>query len=445
MALEDICVIAVDFGTSNTVVATNRDTYLHDELSGKQTIPSAISILPNDGGKRYGQASRDSDDTCAKHFLEFKRYVTSHTKDDIMEHAFREWWKYIRNRTNATHVVATVPVSWEPEQKQKYRDLISTSGMQVISLYDEPVAAMAYHYGANAVLSKDVVVYDMGAGTLDISCICHETGYIKTAGNSDFGGTNLIMALYEKVIDTYPHLREWLGQRSIRKKRLFLECEEHIRRGCDIEIWFPHDDTTFKISYYKLLQYIKYRFEDIMTAPLLSVCDKNKEYDLIFVGGPCQSTWVRDIIRRCFKWRVVTETDMMTSVCGGAWILWNDEMMSKKKKDDNMPALWKPTLHDNIGIMSKDGLFVPLIYAGAGLPAYGESTFTTYEDDVNEVNIDVYRGKHFLCDGNTFLFTKVCSIPKESKGIVKIGVNMSVDEYENVEVMACYREYGNAE
>lgn len=437
MSLEENIIIAVDFGTSNTIICTNDNTYLHDEQSGKYCIPSSISIsrLHDKNHIMYGSASHESDDVSYKHFMEFKRYITSDKHDDDMENAICLWWKYIKSRTNATHVIVTVPVSWTQHHRKRYRDIIeSSTDIKVLDMYDEPIAAMAYHYGPHATLTHDVIVYDMGAGTLDISCICHKTGCVQTSGNSHFGGTNLVYALYEKIIDTYPHLTSWLDKIPIRRKRLFLECEENLIRGGDVDIWFPHDDTTFKMSRNALLSYMQYRFRDIMIEPLRNVVSQ-QSYDIIFVGGPCQSSWIRDIILSSYQFRVATKSDMLISVCGGAWALWKHDNHNNDNGDADISFLWKPTLRDNIGLRAKDGLFVPLIYAGSELPAYGESKFTTYEDDMDEVDIDIYRGNHFVCDGNTKIYHTTKHIPSASRGVVKINIRVDVDEHENVSVI----------
>ena len=447
--------IALDLGTSNTVVATNKTSYMHD-AHGNYVIPSAISLHKTHKAMAYaGQDALDSTDTDLYHILEFKRFVADpsrytpmHTADDgeyTIADIFAYYIEWLIEAASAcwgtkpTHVVATVPVAWTSTQRALYATYLKP--LQVVRLIDEPIAASIAacpddHY-------YQTVVYDMGAGTLDIAIVnlrddskdaldsnnkkSYKVHY--STGLPDFGGTNITMAIYNHLCIKHHHIiMPWLEKNPIRRKRLFAHCER-IKKTVEqcrmpVTATIADCDIEFTQSEYR---HIIQPLLDLATSCIPAL---NAHPYVIFIGGPTQSPMLKAAVQEHIKGVVCTSVNPYYAVAIGA------AMMIPSAHSQDAPIDVQGVVHHDIGIKVKGNRMAPLIYKGTELPVSVSKVFTTADDYLDDVEIEIYEGNHFLTDSNTRLQGFLLDVPLRERGKVRVRVAVSVSAAYVIEASA---------
>lgn len=452
-------IIAIDLGTSNTSVCLGQ-TQLYDE-HGNYEIPSAVSCSKKTKEcVLYGAISKQSSDPDLYHFMEFKRYISNpnsfvaaKTEDGgtyTISDIFHYFLTYIISLCSANPegetvgVVVTVPSKWSAKDRERYVEYIGKSvGLDVLGIYEEPVAAVVSEYGLQE-LTRPIMVFDMGAGTTDVSLV-YPDDRVVTRGNHHFGGTNITMALYQKVLDSSYDIRSWMenGEKNIKRKKLYLACEKakiDCATGKTNCIYVSVAGSSWTMSSVLWDQFIRIQFYQKVIEHVVDICPLEETTDIIFVGGPCGSENIRNIVLSCrSSWGNILRGSPKHCVSSGAMTLYQDMKSNidnifdneneNEHENDDILMLQNTTKHD-IGVKTKDGLFSVLIPAGSPYPSAGQATYTTYEDGIDEIEIEVYEGDHFLVEANTLLYKTSHSIPKRDKGLVRVILTLIAHSYD---------------
>merc|ERR550514_1464164 len=106
-----------------------------------------------------------------------------------------------------TEAVVTVPAYFNDSQRQATKDAGSISGMNVLRIINEPTAAaIAYGLDKKGAGERNVLIYDMGGGTFDVSLLTIEDGIFEvkaTAGDTHLGGEDFDNRLVDFCVQDF--------------------------------------------------------------------------------------------------------------------------------------------------------------------------------------------------------------------------------------------------
>jgi molecular chaperone DnaK (HSP70) len=213
-------IIGIDLGTTNSEVAFVRDgTPQVIAVDGSKLLPSVVG-LADDGALLVGQSARNQYVLRPERTVRsIKRRMGQDEKVPMGESAFtpQEISALILRRlkeaaeqhlgTTVTRAVITVPAYFSDAQRQATRDAGKLAGLQVVRIINEPTAA-ALAYEAAHEGHKNILVYDLGGGTFDVSVVRMEKDVVEVLsshGNNHLGGDDFDA----RVVD---HLVGWLKQ-----------------------------------------------------------------------------------------------------------------------------------------------------------------------------------------------------------------------------------------
>ena len=222
MTLNDI-IIGIDLGTTNSEVAVVQDGQTHIiEVDGSKILPSLVG-LADDGALLVGQTARNQYTLYPERTV---RSVKRRMGEDVrlpmgdQEYTPQEISALILGRLKkaaedylgqpVSKAVITVPAYFSDAQRQATRDAGELAHLQVVRIINEPTAA-ALAYEADHKEAKNILVYDLGGGTFDVSVVRLSqdvTEVLASHGNNHLGGDDFDAKLVEHVTT---HLKEKKG------------------------------------------------------------------------------------------------------------------------------------------------------------------------------------------------------------------------------------------
>ncbi|CAK0896414.1 unnamed protein product [Prorocentrum cordatum] len=213
------------------------------------------------------------------------------------------------------HAVVTVPAYFNDAQRQSTKDAGTISGMNILRIINEPTAA-AIAYGLDKKTEKNILVYDLGGGTFDVSLLTIDNGVfevVATSGDTHLGGEDFdqrVMAHFVKIFQKKHGKDMSKNQKSIQKLRREVEKTKRAlsstqQARIEIEGLFEGIDFSETLS--------RARFEEINAdlfkntiGPVKQVLDdsglkKNQIDEIVLVGGSTRIPKVQQLIKEFFN------------------------------------------------------------------------------------------------------------------------------------------------
>ncbi|CAK0869717.1 unnamed protein product, partial [Prorocentrum cordatum] len=213
------------------------------------------------------------------------------------------------------HAVVTVPAYFNDAQRQSTKDAGTISGMNILRIINEPTAA-AIAYGLDKKTEKNILVYDLGGGTFDVSLLTIDNGVfevVATSGDTHLGGEDFdqrVMAHFVKIFQKKHGKDMSKNQKSIQKLRREVEKTKRAlsstqQARIEIEGLFEGVDFSETLS--------RARFEEINAdlfkntiGPVKQVLDdsglkKNQIDEIVLVGGSTRIPKVQQLIKEFFN------------------------------------------------------------------------------------------------------------------------------------------------
>ena len=361
---------------------------------------------------------------------------------------------FIKNKENKyfsgiKNVIVTIPAYFNDSQKQATKDAVTISGLNCIRLINEPTAA-ALAYGLNNNcndMDRNVIVYDFGGGTLDVSLLNIDNGtfnVIGTQGDSHLGGNDFDNTLLKytlgEIIKSYPDIDTDKIKKNIHK----------IKKSCEIaKIELSKKDITIiKIkslvpdTYNKMIDYnlslSREKMEELC-QPLWKRCldpvkklikitstKINEIENIILVGGSTRIPYVKKMLSQYFGKKPNDQIDPDHVVAAGAAI--QGYILSHTDDAFCRDLVLKDVIPLSLGIETANGIMSFIIPRNSSIPIKESQRFTTQEEEQESVTIKIFEGERRLTKDNflvgTFILDK---IEKAPKGIPVIMVSISVD------------------
>jgi len=340
-----------------------------------------------------------------------------------------------------THAVVTVPAYFNDAQRAATKDAGTIAGLNVMRIINEPTAA-AIAYGLDKKEGeKNILVFDLGGGTFDVSLLTIDGGVfevISTNGDTHLGGEDFdqrvmeyFMKLYKKK--TGKDVRK--NDRSVQKLRREVEKAKRALSSAhqakvEIESFFDGEDFSETLTRAKFEELNMDLFRSTM-VPVKKVMEdgdmeKSEIDEIVLVGGSTRIPKVQQLVKEYFAGKepsrginpdeaVAYGAAVQGGILSGAGEELNDVVLL-----DVCPL--------SMGIETVGGVMTKIITRNTVVPTKKQQIFSTASDNQQTVTISVFEGERTMTKDNHVLGKfDISGIPAAPRGVPQIEVTFEID------------------
>ena len=488
-------VIGVDLGTSTSCVSVfeGAQPTVIVNSEGNRTTPSVVGFA--NGERKVGDAARRQAITNPKNTVyAIKRFMgipfdkAQKEADRVTYNVINEGGyprvdidgrKYTPQEISATilqkmkktaedylgtevkDAVITVPAYFDDSQRKATIEAGQIAGLNVLRIINEPTAA-ALAYGVDkANKDMNIVVYDIGGGTSDVSILNFGGGVfevISTNGDSHLGGEDFDQAIVNYLVEEFEKQEgvnvssDAMAMQRLKEAAEKAKIELSTTTSTDINL--PYLTLVNGVPKHLMLTLTRAKFEQLtenLYNKLIELCKEalrlskleTKDIDeVILVGGSTRIPKVVEAAKTVFQKDPSKAVNPDEAVSLGAAI--QGAVLNKEDGVGDIVLLDVTPL--NLGIETLGGVMTTLIEANTTIPCDKEETFSTASDNQTEVTINLLQGNRPMASQNKSIgrFNLTGILPAK-RGVPQIAVKISINANGVIEVSATDKGTGKAQ
>lgn len=466
-------VFGIDLGTTNSAISIVDNNGIAKCLeldNGKTTMPSCVLWDSNKdefivGDKAYAKRYQSNVCYSVKRLMGSDELVTfehagkkiTKTPAEVSAIILKGLVSKVKLYKDIKDVVITVPAGFNINQIEATKKAADLAGLNLLGIMREPTAASLVYR-----LDKEpgnILVYDLGGGTFDVSIVNVKKGssgdsdlldflgmgddeteskdsitVINTRGNNKLGGDDLdreIYSLMENKLKTHYGITPKMIRRED-KEKLILKLEQYKKSAdyANTDIYLDWTLTNGK----KFQGMISFTMEDFEKATK-KIYRKTKVYiddvlkssnvnihSIVLVGGSTKNVLLQKMLKDDYPGvNVCNYLNPDEAVSLGA------SVQAKRLKYGSDTLEVFDVTSNPIGVLS-DGRVKTLIEKNQSLPCTITKTFTTSVDDQQFVDVKVYEGSSIYHQECEYLGDLVVrGLPKGKAGTIAVVVTLTVD------------------
>jgi len=450
-------IIGIDLGTTNSLAAVfqnGESRLIHNALAEFMT-PSVVG-LDDEGRIITGRAAKDRLQTHPHQTVAlFKRLMGSDSVVRLGDHEFKaqELAAFILQQlkqdaeaalgVDIEEAVITVPAYFNDSQRQMTKLAGRLAGFKVERLLNEPTAA-ALAYGAHEELDSQLLVFDLGGGTFDVSVLEMFDGVMEvraSAGDNRLGGEDFTRLIVQDFCD-------YLQQQGVEAQRLQQDYWPHLLAEAErakialssaesyaLQLQVGEQRYVFDYSRQAFEQAAEPLLQRLMTPVRQALKDSSirvGELDqVLMVGGATRMPLIARMVARMFgrlPSRSVNPDEVVAlgAACQAA-LKAQDQAIADVVLTDVCPYTLGIEVVNDVGERRIDGVFSPIIERNTVIPVSRSERYYTTHDQQQQVSIKVFQGEARQARDNIYLGKLEAEVPAAAAGEEALDVRFSYD------------------